>query len=194
MVINTQTSLKSLTPQFGVKFVLNLGQDGCGVLQHWHDKLRCIRSWIMCYWSDNYQRLELLSMHHTKHSNQPGSFWKEWNKNIPRKSLQKWANHSWCHGPIQRNPDIHQLASICQLQIFGTVHTVRNLHFLSKNSTLISRDNCRFFWEKNSWKCCGFGLFSCWQLWFHEKNCQKNFVWKNRENVGVFLTKIWLFE
>ena len=31
-----------------------------------------------------------------------------------------------------------------------------------------------FFWVKSSWKCCGFGLFSCWQLWFHEKNCQKN--------------------
>ena len=29
-------------------------------------------------------------------------------------------------------------------------HTVRNLHFLSGNSTLISRENCRFFWEKNS--------------------------------------------
>ena len=29
-------------------------------------------------------------------------------------------------------------------------HTVRNLHFLSKNSTLISRENCRFFWVKNS--------------------------------------------
>ena len=42
-----------------------------------------------------------------------------------------------------------------------------------------------FFWEKNSWKCGGFGLFSCWQLWFHEKNCQNNFGWKTRENVGV---------
>ena len=30
-----------------------------------------------------------------------------------------------------------------------------------------------FFWSKNSWKCCGFGLFSCWQLWFYEKNFQK---------------------
>ena len=29
-------------------------------------------------------------------------------------------------------------------------HTVLNLHFLSKNSTLISRQNCRFFWVKNS--------------------------------------------
>ena len=61
-------------------------------------------------------------------------------------------------------------------------HTVRNLHFLSKNSTLISRENCGFFGGvKNSWKCCGFGRFSCWQLWFHEKNCQKYLVknlWK----------------
>ena len=30
------------------------------------------------------------------------------------------------------------------------LHTVRNLHFLSKNSTLISRENCRFFGVKNS--------------------------------------------
>ena len=44
-----------------------------------------------------------------------------------------------------------------------------------------------FLGVKNSWKCCGFGLFSCWQLWFHEKNCQKNFGRKTRENVGVFL-------
>ena len=29
-------------------------------------------------------------------------------------------------------------------------HTVRNLHFLSQNSTLISRENCRFFGVKNS--------------------------------------------
>ena len=31
------------------------------------------------------------------------------------------------------------------------IHTVRNLHFLSKNSTLISRENCRFFSEQD-WK------------------------------------------
>ena len=29
--------------------------------------------------------------------------------------------------------------------ILCTVHTVRNLHFLSKNPTLIYRENCRFF-------------------------------------------------
>ena len=46
----------------------------------------------------------------------------------------------------------------------------------------VQKFNCDFprtivdiFWVKNSWKCCGFGHFSCWQLWFHEKNCQKKF-------------------
>ena len=39
-------------------------------------------------------------------------------------------------------------------------HTVRNLHYLSKNSTLISWENYRLFWVKNLWKCCGFGLFT----------------------------------
>ena len=68
-------------------------------------------------------------------------------------------------------------------------HTVRSLHFLSNNSTLIFRENCRFFWVKNSRKSCGFGLFSCWQLWFHEKKCPKKFGWKSLENVG-FLSKL----
>ena len=35
------------------------------------------------------------------------------------------------------------------------------------------------------WKCCGFELFSCWKLWFHEKNCQKKIGCKTRENVVV---------
>ena len=56
-----------------------------------------------------------------------------------------------------------------------------------------------FLGVKNSWKWCGFGLFSYWHLWFHEKNCQKIFGWKSRENVGVlsklnFWTKVWLCE
>ena len=42
-----------------------------------------------------------------------------------------------------------------------------------------------FFGVKNSWKFCGFRLLNCWQLWFHEKNCQKKIGWKTRENVGV---------
>ena len=61
----------------------------------------------------------------------------------------------------------------------------------SKSSFFVQKFNFDFprklliFSGENSWKCCGFGLFSCWQLWFHEKNCQKNFGWKTRENVGV---------
>ena len=62
----------------------------------------------------------------------------------------------------------------------------------SKSSFFVQKFNCDFtrkivdfFWVKNSWKCCGLRLFSCWQLWFHEKKCQKNFVWKTRENVVV---------
>ena len=72
--------------------------------------------------------------------------------------------------------------SVLQKQVNAWLryHTVRNLHFLSKNSTLISREKLsKKFGVKNSWKCCGFGLFSCWQLWFHEKNCQKKFWVKN---------------
>ena len=69
--------------------------------------------------------------------------------------------------------------------IKSSQHTIRKIKFLSKNSTLISRENCRFYWLKNSWKCCGFGHSSWWQLWFHEKNCQKKIGLKTRENVGV---------
>ena len=39
---------------------------------------------------------------------------------------------------------------LLQKSFASFVHTVRNLHFLSKNSTLISRENCRFFGVKNS--------------------------------------------
>ena len=54
---------------------------------------------------------------------------------------------------------LHLSTIITRFIIFE--HTVKNLHFLSKNSTLISWENYRLFWVKNSWKCCGFGLFSC---------------------------------
>ena len=86
-------------------------------------------------------------------------------------------------------------ASWCWIYTF---HTVRNLHFLPKNSTLISRENCRFFLVKNSWKCCGFGLFSCWQVWFHKKNCQKKiwvkYLWKCWGFVNIeFLDNILTF-
>ena len=57
--------------------------------------------------------------------------------------------------------------------------------FCPKIQLWFSRENCRFFWVKNSWKCGSFGLFSCWQLWFHDKNCQKKFGLKTCENAGV---------
>ena len=38
-------------------------------------------------------------------------------------------------------------------------HTVRNLHFLSKNSTLISQENCRFFWGEKLVKMLRFWTF-----------------------------------
>ena len=44
---------------------------------------------------------------------------------------------------------------------------------------------------KNSWKCCGFGLLGCWQLWFHEKNCQKNLGEKLVKMLGF--CQNWIF-
>ena len=44
---------------------------------------------------------------------------------------------------------------------------------------MISREKLsKKFWVKNSWKYCGFALFSYWQLWFPEKNCKfcKNWI------------------
>ena len=56
-----------------------------------------------------------------------------------------------------------------------------------------------FFGVKNSWKCCGFGLFCCWQLWFHEKNLDKNLDKKLVKMLGfyqnwIFGENIWLLE
>ena len=55
----------------------------------------------------------------------------------------------------------------CWMRLFlwfsNTVRTLFKIYkLLSKYSTFISWNNCRFFWgvknRKNSWKCCGFGL------------------------------------
>ena len=43
-------------------------------------------------------------------------------------------------GNVHFNNFVHSFFLFCQ-----RLHTVRNLNFLSKNSTLISRENCRFF-------------------------------------------------
>ena len=46
-----------------------------------------------------------------------------------------------------------------QKLLWYTFHTVRNLNFLSKNSTLISRENCRFFWGEKLVKMLRFWAF-----------------------------------
>ena len=51
--------------------------------------------------------------------------------------------------------------------------------------------NCRIVLGENSWKCCSFGLFSCWQLWFHEKNLSKTFLVKNVKLLGF--CQNWIF-
>ena len=78
------------------------------------------------------------------------------------------------------------------------LHTVRNLHFLSKSSTLISWEICRFF----EWKTCenvvGLDILAVDNFDFTRKIVKKKFGWKTRENVGVlsklnFWTKILTF-
>ena len=63
--------------------------------------------------------------------------------------------------------------------------------FCPKVQIWFSEKILEFFWCEKSRKCCGFGLFSCWQLWFHEKNCQKKIGWKTRENMVV--CQNWIF-
>ena len=83
-------------------------------------------------------------------------------------------------------------------QIIST-HCSKSSFFVQKFKFDFPRKLSIFFLVKNSWKCFGLELFGCWQLWFQEKNCQKNFGLKTREIVGAlsklnFWTKIWLFE
>ena len=61
-----------------------------------------------------------------------------------------------------------------------SAHCSKSSFFCQKNQLWFPEKIVDFFWVKNSCKCCGFGLFSCWQLWFHEKNCQKNLGGKTR--------------
>ena len=58
------------------------------------------------------------------------------------KHLEKEFEHS--HYPdLKTREELSEKTGLSEARI--QVHTVRNLHFLSKNSTLISRENCRFF-------------------------------------------------
>ena len=51
---------------------------------------------------------------------------------------------------LAQQPVVIKRISMPSLSAGKYRHTIRNLHFLSENSTLISRENCRFFWVKNS--------------------------------------------
>ena len=46
-----------------------------------------------------------------------------------------------------------------KLESTFNIHTVRKLNFLSKNSTLISRENCQFFWGEKLVKMLWFWTF-----------------------------------
>ena len=78
-----------------------------------------------------------------------------------------------------------------------SAHTIRNLHFLSENSTLTSRENCRFFW---GWKIrenvVVLDFLAVDNFDFTRKIVKKKFGWKTRGVLSKlnFWTKIWLFE
>ena len=113
--------------------------------------------------------------------------------------LKKWLlRHR--HNPYPTKAEKVQLAlgsNMTLVQVENTVmlkeSKILKIHFTSKKWTFctkitlleififctkiqlwFSEKIVDFFGVKNSWKCCNFGLFSCWQLWFHEKNCQKH--------------------
>merc|ERR1711860_489890 len=56
------------------------------------------------------------------------------------------------------------------LLLSSLYHTVLNLHFLSKNSTLISRENCRFLWGEKLEKMLWF-----WTTLISREKLSKNF-------------------
>ena len=58
-------------------------------------------------------------------------------------------------------------------------HCSKSSFFVQKFNLDFPRKLSIFFSVKNSWKCYGFGLFSCRQLWYHEKNCHKKIWVKN---------------
>ena len=64
------------------------------------------------------------------------------------------------------------------------IHTVTNLHFLSKNSTLISCENCQFFGWKIRENVVVLDFLAVDNFDFTRK-IVINIWWKTRENVGV---------
>ena len=76
---------------------------------------------------------------------------------------------------LVRNPNFR---TIFRTSALCVSHCSKSSFFVQKFNFDFARKLSNFFGVKNSWKCCGFRLFSCWQLWFHEKNCKKKFGWK----------------
>ena len=78
-------------------------------------------------------------------------------------------------------------------------HTVRNLYFLYKNSTLISRENCRFFFGWKTRENVVVLDFLAVDNFDSLEKLSKKIEWKTRRKLWVlskfnFWIKIWLFE
>ena len=68
------------------------------------------------------------------------------------------------------------------------LHCSKSSFFVQKFNFNFPRKLSIFLGVKISWKCCGFGLCSCWQHWFHEKNCEKKKnEWKTRKTREKFI-------
>ena len=90
-----------------------------------------------------------------------------------------------------------RLEETCSLidTVVSTPITLFEIFILSpKIQFWFPEKNCLIVLGENSWKCCSFGLFSCWQLSFHVKNCQKKFGWKLVKMLGFCgLYQNWIF-
>ena len=74
-------------------------------------------------------------------------------------------------------------------KIISETHCSKSSFFAQKLNFDFLRKLLVIFWVKNSWKCGGFGLFSYWQLWFHEKKLSKNIWAKNSWKCWFFCQK-----
>ena len=94
----------------------------------------------------------------------------------------------WCRKPRCVKTKGNEWPTSLQRRVTCTVllHTVRSLHFLSKNSTLISRENCRFFLgEKDSENVVVLCFFAVYNFDFTRKIVDFFFGRKIRENVVI---------
>ena len=87
--------------------------------------------------------------------------------------------HILLHNFRQQQTVVHQ----SQYMHLSTLFEIFN--FCPKIQLWFTDKIIHFWGVKNSWKYCGFGLFRCWQLWFHEKYYQKIFWWKLVKMLGL---------